>query len=95
MWSWSVEHLEFLMMRWAFKNPSDILHRHKFREIIDESVERRREAKINDKWLYFHKEHIRQMMTGAELNTAEPVRVSKVTDNSVIELRRRQIQTVG
>lgn len=95
MWSWSVEHLDWLIKRWDFKNPGDSERRMVLIKIMTEAIACRQRACINHTWLYMHKEHIRELMQGAGLNTSEPEYVSKVTDFSVIELPKRQMVCVG
>ena len=95
MWSWSVEHLEFLVARWAYKDPKASERQALFSQFILEGVEWRLLNKAPSHWLYMHKEHMRDLMQGAGLNTSEPEYVSKVTDFSVIELPKRQMVCVG
>lgn len=95
MWSWSVEHLTFLVARWTYKDPKASERQALFRQLILEGVEWRLLNKAPSHWLYMHKEHIRELMQVAGLNTSEPEFVSKVTDFSVIELPKLAREAVA
>lgn len=86
MWSWSFEHVSFLILRWQWKSPDNHARRMFFMDLLEECLGRRKAAGSPTTWLYMHKEHIRELMEGAGLNAAVPVRESRVTDFSVIEL---------
>ena len=86
MWSWSFEHVSFLVLRWQWKEPGSHPRRMFFMDLLEESLGRRQDAGLPTTWLYMHKEHMRELMKGAGLNTAVPVLESSVTDLSVIEL---------
>lgn len=95
MWAWSFEHVSFLTLRWQWKNPGGHDRIMFFLDLIAESLDRRKDSGLPSHWLYMHKDHIRELMQGAGLNTSEPEYVSKVTDFSVIELPKRQMVCVG
>lgn len=95
MWSWSFEHVSFLILRWQWKEPQSHARRMFFMDLLDESLDRRKDAGLPSHWLYMHKEHIRELMQGAGLNTSEPEYVSKVTDLSVVELPQRAREAVA
>jgi hypothetical protein len=91
MWSWSLEHVTFLILRWEWKAPDGHDRRMFFIDLLDEALARRRETGLPTTWLYMHKSHMRELMQGAALNTSLPVRESRVTNFSVIELPQRAL----
>lgn len=91
MWSWSVEHISFLVLRWQWKAPESHPRRMFFMDLLEESLGRRKAAGLPTTWLYMHKEHVRELMEGAELNMAVHVPESRVTEFSVIELPQRAL----
>ena len=86
LWSWSFEHLNFLVQRWAFKNPNDKERREHFVRRIDEQLNRRFRASRSMSWLYFFTADVREMMIGAGMNTSEPKWRDSVPDDNVIYL---------
>lgn len=89
MWSWTFDHVSFLILRWQWKTPGGHDRIMFFLDLVAESLERRKKAGLPTTWLYMHKEHIRELMEGAGLDTRDPVKRTRVTDFSVIELKRR------
>ena len=90
LWSWSVEHLNFLVDRWAFKNPQDKERREYFRKKIDALLNRRFRTSQTMNWLYFYTDDIREMMIGAAMNVAEPKFKESVKHDRVIVLKPRE-----
>lgn len=94
MWSWSLEHITFLILRWQWKTPGGHDRIMFFIDLLDEALDRRREAGLPTTWFYMHKSHMRELMQGAGLNIAEPVKEYLTTDFSVIELPVRVCSAV-
>ena len=89
-WAWGRDLIQWLLDRWKFKNPQDVDRREFIARVIRQSLSDRAFLHLPQTWLYVSNVHIREMMTGAGLNSADPVRKPAIVHDRVIELKPRE-----
>lgn len=88
MWSWSLEHIAFLVKRWEWKHPEQIERTRQIASDVAQNVQQRIQTGCSPHWLYVPKERIVELMEGAGLNTSIPER-KPIEHDRVIELKPR------
>lgn len=87
MWTWSIEHIAFLIKRWQWKTPSDADRIKQVAVQVAERVKLRLQAGATAGWLYMQREQIEEMMIGAGLKPEHwPDAVPEV-DSTVVLLK--------
>lgn len=91
MWSWSIEHIAFLIQRWKWKTPSDIERINQVAIEIASRAKLRIQAGLSPAWLYMFRDQIQEMMIGAGMKPERIENAPAEVDESIVLLKSEAI----
>ena len=65
LWSWSMEHIAFLIQRWLWKKPGDKPRISEIAKEISERAKLRMQKNLSPAWLYLFRDQVKEMIEGA------------------------------
>lgn len=95
LWSWSMEHIAFLIQRWLWKKPGDKPRISEVAKKISERASVRMQNKLSPAWLYMFRDEIREMIDGAGMKAEFREVTPADEDQSVITLTAAECQVMG
>jgi hypothetical protein len=86
LWSWSMEHIAFLIQRWLWKKPSDKPRISQIAKEISERAKLRMQKNLSPAWLYLFRDQVKEMIEGAGMKAEFREVTPTNADQSVVML---------
>lgn len=93
LWSWSLDHIAFLIKRWQWNKPQDGDRIKAVSLHFSEYAKVRMQNNMSPAWFYVLKDLIRELMQGAGLQTPEP-ESPKVEESETLTIPCREMELV-
>jgi hypothetical protein len=86
LWSWSMEHIAFLIQRWLWKKPGDKPRISEIAKEISERAKLRMQKNLSPAWLYLFRDQVKEMIEGAGMKAEFREYKPENTGQSVVML---------
>ncbi len=94
LWSWSMEHIAFLLQRWLWKKPGDKPRISEIAKQISERAKLRMQNNISPAWLYMFRDQVKEMIEGAGMK-AEFREVAPADANHSVVMLATEARAMG